>query len=63
MISPLPTSWWARSVFVGGLIAFALMLIGALGTRFGVWSFVPGLLMLLGSLVDRKSTRLNSSHG
>ena len=51
MISPLPTSWWACSVFVGGLIAFALMLIGALGTRFGVWSFVPGLLMLLGSLV------------
>ena len=51
VIAPLPTSWWARAVFVGGLVALVLMVTGALGTRFGVWSFVPGLLMLLGALV------------
>ena len=51
VITPLPTSWWARSVFVGGLIAAALMVVSAFGTRFGVWSFVPGLLLLLGALV------------
>ena len=51
LIAPLPTSWWARAVFVGGLFAVALMVIAAFGTHFGVWSFVPGLLMLVGALL------------
>ncbi len=38
--------WWARALLVGGVVALVALPLGALGTRFGVWSFQGGFLLL-----------------
>ena len=44
-------SWWARALLVGSVIAAVLLLLGALGTRLGVWSFQIGFLAVMASTV------------
>ncbi len=38
--------WWARALLVGGVIALVALPLGALGTKFGVWTFQGGFLLL-----------------
>jgi len=38
-------AWWSRAVMIGGVLSVVLPLLGALGTRFGIWSFKLGLLV------------------
>ena len=38
-------AWWSRAIMIGGFLAVALPLLGALGTRTGIWSFKLGLLV------------------
>ena len=38
------STWWTRTACLGGIAALALLLVGALGTRAGVWSFTGGFL-------------------
>ena len=49
--APLPTSWWARAVLVGGLVAFVLLVLGAIGTKLTIWKYTVGLLMFAGGFV------------
>lgn len=45
-------AWWARAVLIGGVLAVALPLLGAVGTRIGIWSFKLGLsVWALGLLI------------
>ena len=44
-------SWWAKTLLIGAVIAAALLLIGALGSRFGLWGFQTGLLALAAATV------------
>jgi uncharacterized protein (DUF1499 family) len=39
------TRWWSKAILVGSIVAFILIALGALGTRFGIWPFTIGLLM------------------
>jgi uncharacterized protein (DUF1499 family) len=39
-------AWWSRALLIGAIVAVALLPVGALGTRLGVWSFQIGLLLL-----------------
>ena len=38
------STWWTRIPCLGGLAALALLLVGALGTRAGLWPFTAGFL-------------------
>ena len=38
-------AWWARTVFIVPLIAACLLPVGALGSRFGLWTFPVGFLL------------------
>ena len=40
------TTWWSRSVLIGAVAAAALWPLGALGARFGLWSFSIGFLCM-----------------
>lgn len=40
------TTWWSRTVLIGTLGAAALWPLGALGARFGLWSFSIGFLFM-----------------
>ena len=40
------TAWWSRTVLLGAVAAAALLPIGALGTRFGLWNWTIGFLLL-----------------
>ena len=40
------TTWWSRSVLIGAAAAAALWPLGALGARFGLWSFSVGFLCM-----------------
>ena len=40
------TAWWSRTVLLGAVAAAALLPIGALGARFGVWNWEAGFLLL-----------------
>lgn len=44
-------SWWSRAILIGAVVAAALLPIGALGARFGIWPFGTGLLVLMGGAV------------
>jgi uncharacterized protein (DUF1499 family) len=44
-------SWWAKALLIGAVIAAALLSIGALGSRFGLWGFQTGLLALAAATV------------
>lgn len=38
--------WWSKTIFTGALVAVALLPVGALGSRFGLWSFGMGFMLL-----------------
>ncbi len=40
------TAWWSRTVLIGAVAAAALFPISALGTRFGLWNWNAGFLIL-----------------
>jgi uncharacterized protein (DUF1499 family) len=43
---PPAKAWWSRAILIGAIIAAALIPVGALGTRFGLWGFQLGLLLV-----------------
>lgn len=43
--------WWSRSIQIGAVMAVALLLIGPLGTKFGIWPFTLGLMLMMGAAV------------
>ena len=38
--------WWARAILIGAVVGAVLLPVGALGSRFGIWSFQIGFLGL-----------------
>ncbi|MEE9254630.1 MAG: DUF1499 domain-containing protein [Pseudomonadales bacterium] len=38
-------AWWARPILIGSLVSACLLPFGALGSRFGVWTFSIGFLL------------------
>ncbi len=38
--------WWAKALFVGAVVGLVALPIGALGSRFGLWSFMGGFALL-----------------
>lgn len=45
------TVWWSRTILYGALVAAALLPIGALGSRLGLWPFTIGFLAMAVGLV------------
>ncbi|MEM1434674.1 MAG: DUF1499 domain-containing protein [Pseudomonadota bacterium] len=45
------TVWWSRAILIFAVLAAAALPIGALGSRFGVWDFRMGLLVLLAGVL------------
>ena len=43
--------WWSRAIQVGAILAVALLLLGPLGTKFGIWPFTLGLMLMMGAAV------------
>jgi len=43
--------WWAKAILIGSLIGALLLPLGALGSRFGIWSFQVGFLGLAGGTI------------
>jgi len=43
--------WWSRAIQIGAVMAVVMLLIGPLGTKFGVWPFTVGLAMMAGAAV------------
>jgi len=43
--------WWSKAILIGALIALALLMLGAIGSRVGIWPFSTGFLMLAGGAV------------
>lgn len=43
--------WWSRAIQIGAVMAVAMLLIGPLGTKFGIWPFTLGLLLMMGAAV------------
>jgi uncharacterized protein (DUF1499 family) len=41
------TAWWSKAILIGAIVGAALLPIGAIGTRLGIWSFQIGLLLLV----------------
>ncbi len=48
---PDTIAWWAQAIMIGGIVAAVLLPLGAIGTRFGIWQFQVGFLLLFGALV------------
>ncbi len=44
-------SWWARAILVGAVVAAVLLPLGALGSKFGIWGFQGGFLLLAGGTI------------
>jgi hypothetical protein len=44
-------SWWAKAILIGAVIGAVLLPLGALGSRFGIWSFQTGFLGLAGGTI------------
>jgi uncharacterized protein (DUF1499 family) len=44
-------TWWSRAILIGAVVAAALLPIGALGARLGIWSFMGGFLLLAAGTV------------
>lgn len=49
--APGEQRWWSRAILVGAVVAAALLPIGALGSRFGIWSFGVGFMLLAAAVV------------
>lgn len=43
--------WWSRSFQIGAIIAVVLLFVGPLGTKFGIWPFGLGLMLMMGAAV------------
>ncbi len=43
--------WWSRAVQIGAIVAIVMLLIGPLGTKFGIWPFNIGLMLMAGAAV------------
>src|SRR5262245_4987863 len=41
-------SWWTQALTIGAIVGAALLPIGALGHRVGLWSFATGFIWLAG---------------
>jgi uncharacterized protein (DUF1499 family) len=50
-VSSVEATWWSRAILIGSVVAVALLPIGALGTRVGLWPFSIGLLLLAAGAV------------
>jgi uncharacterized protein (DUF1499 family) len=44
-------TWWSKAILIGALVAAVLLPIGALGTRFGLWTFGTGFMFLAAGVV------------
>ena len=40
------TAWWSRTILLGAVAATALLPIGALGARYGLWDWTTGVLLV-----------------
>lgn len=49
--APDDQRWWSRAILIGALLAAALLPVGALGARFGIWTFGFGFLLLAAGAV------------
>ena len=38
--------WWSKALLVGGVVGLVALPIGALGTKFGIWPFTVGFMLL-----------------
>lgn len=38
--------WWASALMIGAVVGLVSLLLGALGTKFGVWGFQGGFMLL-----------------
>ena len=38
--------WWSKALFVGAVVGLVALPIGALGTKFGIWPFTVGFMLL-----------------
>ena len=45
------TVWWSRAILIFAVLAAAALPVGALGSRFGLWDFRIGLLVLLAGVL------------
>ena len=43
--------WWAQAILIGGVIAVVCLPLGALGTKFGLWAFTGGFMLLAAGAV------------
>ena len=43
--------WWAQAILIGGVIAVVCLPLGALGTKFGLWAFADGFILLAAGAV------------
>lgn len=45
------TMWWSKAILIGSIVAAALLPLGALGSRFGIWAFGTGFMLLAAGTV------------
>ena len=45
------TVWWSKAILIGGVIAAVCLPLGALGTKFGIWPFTGGFMLLASGTV------------
>lgn len=45
------TVWWSKAILIGGVIAAVCLPLGALGTKFGIWAFTGGFMLLASGTV------------
>lgn len=45
------TVWWSKAILIGGVIAAVCLPLGALGTKFGIWEFTGGFMLLAAGTV------------
>lgn len=38
--------WWASALMIGAVVGLASLLVGALGTKTGIWGFEGGFMLL-----------------
>ena len=38
--------WWASALMIGAVVGLVCLLLGALGTKFGIWGFQGGFMLL-----------------
>ena len=48
---PAGKRWWAQAILIGGVIAVVCLPLGALGTKFGLWAFTGGFMLLAAGAV------------